>query len=359
MLPDWVFRIGWGMPIARDYLQLRMEATQLKISMPAARDMRQELLKAIPSSHKKYGEPLRWAIKTSVPGDESGKSWGDLYFAQEIANSLNSLGHVARVDTRDKVINTESASDDIVLVIRGVERIRPQQGALNLLWVISHPSRISNHELESFDAVFAASTKWATNKTKKSGISITPLLQATNPKKFNPDISAADSGDDLLFIGNSRHEFRQIIKDALSEGLRPTIYGRDWEQFISPDFIKSSFVPNNEIAAKYRSAGIVLNDHWSDMATNGFYSNRLFDAVASGARVISDEIDGVEDLFAGAVKTYKDAQDLGRLASKDFRKSWGTEDEIVERAKRIGAKHSFDERAKVLIETVNQLVSKK
>lgn len=358
MLPDWVFRIGWGTPIARDYLQLRMEADQLKVSMVEARQMREEFLKYKSSLGKKHDEQLRWAIKTSVPGDEGGKGWGDLYFAQEIAASLTSLGHIARVDTRDKVINSESAFDDVVLVIRGVERIRPQKGAINLLWVISHPSRISHHELKSFDAIFAASTKWAKSKSK-NGVNVTPLLQATNPQKFNPTVAVPDSGDELLFIGNSRHEFRQIIKDVLSEGLRPAIYGRDWEEFISPDFIKSSFVPNEQVAGKYRAAGIVLNDHWPDMAKNGFYSNRLFDAVASGARVISDEIDGVKEIFDGAVKTYSSAQDLSRLSSKEFRYSWGSDTEIAERAQRIGTEHSFDARAYVLIETVDRLISER
>ena len=33
---------------------------------------------------------------------------------------------------------------------------------------------------------------------------------------------------------------------------------------------------------------MVLNDHWEDMRAEGFLSNRLFDAVASGARVVTD-----------------------------------------------------------------------
>ena len=357
VLPDWVFRIGWGTPGAHEYLQLRMEAAQLDTSRIQARAARKQLETAV-ANRKRPRDPLnlRWAIKTSVPAGTSGQGWGDLYFAQELALSLEKLGHTARVDLRTDVINPQSADDDVVLVLRGVERIRPQRGAVNLLWVISHPSRISTHELKSFNAVFAASNQWSKKVSKKTGISITPLLQATNPAKFNPTMNTPDSGNDVLFLGNTRNEFRKIIKDCLEAGVSPTIYGKDWDRFVPSELIAGEFVANSEIAALYRSAGVVLNDHWDDMANQGFYSNRLFDAVASGARVISDQVDGIEQLFAGGVKSYNTPNDLAKLCSNESRGLWGTQQEIVERASRIGEHHSFDQRAKELVQAVQNLI---
>ena len=357
LLPDWVFRVGWGTPLARDFLQLRMEAAQLGTTRAEAAQARTELNLAISNlDHEPKREKLRWAIKTSVPEGKLGDAWGDLYFAEEIAASLRKLGHIARVDRRDQVINSDSAQDDVVLVIRGVEKIRPQVGAINLLWIISHPSRISRFELKSFDRVFAASKPWATKNSKKFGVEITPLLQATNPDKFNPEISEPDSGKDILFVGNTRNQFRTIIKDCIQAGVRPAIYGRDWNRFVPADLICGEFIPNTEIAAMYRSAGIVLNDHWADMATHGFLSNRLFDAVASGARVISDEAVGIEEVFDGAVKTYRKPDELAELCSQASREEWGSQNEITGRARRIGIEHSFDRRAESLIQAaLNQL----
>ena len=161
MLPDWVFRAGWGIPGVYEYLQLRMEAAQLGTSRTEARKARKALETQVANQKAPAdSSPLRWAIKTSVPAGPAGQGWGDLYFAQEIAEALRKLGHVARVDLRTEVLNPNSSHDDVVLVLRGVERIRPQRGALNLLWIISHPSRISKYEIKSFDAVFAASTLW-------------------------------------------------------------------------------------------------------------------------------------------------------------------------------------------------------
>ena len=357
MLPDWVFRAGWGTPGVYEYLQLRMEAAQLGTSRTMVLKARNAVeIQAANLRRPADSSPLRWAIKTSVPAGLAGQGWGDLYFAQEIAEALRKLGHVARVDLRTEVLNPNSSQDDVVLVLRGVERIRPQRGALNLLWIISHPSRISKHEIKSFDAVFAASTSWSQKMEKKTDIKITPLLQATNPAKFNPNVSSPDCDQDVLFIGNTRNEFREIIKDALVANVKPTVYGRNWDRFISSDLIGGNFIENDEIAAKYRSAGIVLNDHWPDMAREGFYSNRLFDAVASGARVISDQVEGVGEIFQGGVKTYTSPADLENLCSQENRRIWGSQQEIVDRAHQIGEMHSFDQRAKVLSNTVKELI---
>jgi hypothetical protein len=357
MFPDWVFRIGWGTPGVYQYLQLRMEASQLGTSRAEARKARKALEIQVANLRRTADpSPLRWAIKTSVPAGPAGQGWGDLYFAQEIAEALRKLGHIARVDLRTELLNPNSSQDDVVLVLRGVERIRPQRGALNLLWIISHPSRISKHELKSFDAVFAASTLWSQKMEKKTDIKITSLLQATNPAKFNPNVGEPDCDHDVLFIGNTRNEFRKIIKDALVANVKPTVYGRNWDRFISNDLIGGDFIENEEIAAKYRSAGIVLNDHWPDMAREGFYSNRLFDAVASGARVISDQVDGLGDIFQGGVQTYTSPADLEKLCSKENRKMWGSQQEILDRAQQIGELHSFDQRAKALSNTVKELI---
>jgi hypothetical protein len=357
VLPDWVFKAGWGTPGAYEYLQLRMEAAQMGSSRSEARKSR-KVLNTDVANRKRPRDPqnLRWAIKTPVPRGPAGQGWGDLYFAQEIAASLKKLGHDARVDLRTEVINSQSADDDVILVLRGVERIQPQAGAINLLWVISHPSRISKHELKAFDAVFAASNSWAKKMSLKTGVQVTPLLQATNPEKFNPSVSSPDSGHEVLFIGNTRNEFRRVIKDCIEAGISPAIYGKDWDRFVSQEIIAGEFVSNDEIASKYRSAGVVLNDHWPDMAREGFYSNRLFDAVSSGGRVVSDSVEGAEEMFEGAVQTYGLSSELAILCAPENRGQWGTNEEIVARANRIGQIHSFDQRAKELVQAVQSMI---
>jgi hypothetical protein len=350
VIPDWVFRIGWGTPGAYEYLQLRMEAAQRATNRSETRDARKSLNRAV-AIRKRPRDPqnLRWAIKTSVPAGQSGQGWGDLFFANEIAASLTKLGHTVRVDFRDDVIHPDSADDDVVLVLRGVERIRPQESAINLLWIISHPSRISKHEVKSFDSVFAASNSWAEKASKRFGLEVRSLLQATNPDKFNPTVAEPDTGEEILFLGNTRNEFRQIIRDCIEVGMSPSIYGQDWDQFVQKELIKGSFVPNEDVAGMYRSAGVVLNDHWPDMAKHGFLSNRLFDAAASGARVVSDDVAGIKEVFGESVTVYRTPSEIAELCSKANRNMWGSQVDISKRAHQIGIEHSFDQRTKALV----------
>ncbi len=116
---------------------------------------------------------------------------------------------------------------------------------------------------------------------------------------------------DLLFIGNSRRVYRQIVQDALTLDYPLTIYGRHWEAFEEAQkCVREPYMPNDQVGQAYRDAKIVLNDHWDDMKETGIVSNRLFDALAAEAFIISDEMPEIAEIFEGTVVTYKDCKDL-------------------------------------------------
>ena len=70
---------------------------------------------------------------------------------------------------------------------------------------------------------------------------------------------------------------------------------------------------NEDLGALYASAGVVLNDHWDDMRRDGFLANRLFDVTACAARLVTDEIDGLAEVFGDVVRTFHDEQEMGPL----------------------------------------------
>ena len=75
-------------------------------------------------------------------------------------------------------------------------------------------------------------------------------------------------------------------------------------------------VDNELLPVVYSSAGVVLNDHWGPMKAWGFVSNRLFDVLACGTPVISDAVDGIAELFEGAVPEYHDPAELRALVDE-------------------------------------------
>ncbi len=120
---------------------------------------------------------------------------------------------------------------------------------------------------------------------------------------------------------------------------------------IGADAVASRLVDNRDLGALYAAAGLVLNDHWEDMRLTGFVSNRLMDAAASGARVASDEIPGLDlsALFGGLVQTWSDEHDLARIV-RDRDSLFPSGDDRVRAAERVAAEHSFDARAEVLLD---------
>ena len=127
------------------------------------------------------------------------------------------------------------------------------------------------------------------------------------------------------------------------------MHGEGW-----PDLtVASRQVPNAELGRLYASAGVVLNDHWADMRRDGFVSNRLFDAAACGARVLSDDVAGASELFGGLVL------DLHR--HRRGRRAPGRGADRLAGVQRTGPagragrpRDSFDRRAETLVDALAQ-----
>ena len=101
----------------------------------------------------------------------------------------------------------------------------------------------------------------------------------------------------------------------------------------------------------------MLADHWPDMRERGFVSNRVFDALACGAFVISDRVAGMDELLGEAVPAFETAGEL-----RDLIRRYAAHPEDRARLARaametVRAHHSFDARARVFSEVVGDLLS--
>ncbi len=300
------------------------------------------------------GDPrLRWAIKNPATTGPYGDRWGDTHFAEALASALRGLGQEVVIDRRDAFHRPTGRHDDVNLVLRGLTRFEAVSGTetVTLGWVISHPDEVTPDELRTWDRALAASTHWAAQRTREWGIEIEALLQACDPARFRPDLAVPDSGHPVLFVGSSRKQYRPMVRDAVEQGLPLAVYGTEWEGLLPAEFLAATYLPNDQLGAAYGAAGVVLNDHWEDMRVDGFLSNRLFDAVASGARVITDDVKGLEGLFGRSVQVARTPRDLVELSSApDPDALFG---DIAERsavAGRVRRDHSFTARARRLLD---------
>lgn len=295
---------------------------------------------------------LRWAIKIAAKGGPIGDVWGDTYFAADLVRGLRALGQEAFVDRRGAHERPGvDHLDDVTLTLRGRWPAVAQPGATNIMWVISHPDEVPADELtQGFDLVYSAGRTWADEMTSQTGLQVRTLLQATDTSRFTPD-GAAMGGLGALFVGRTRKVLRPIVRDAVAAGADLAIFGDGWDEFVDSSLVRADHLPNADVPAAYRGARIVLNDHWADMARLGFYSNRLFDAAASGARVVSDPVDGLEEVFGPSVRTYQSVDELQALLAPETTQ-WPSQETLKANVARIAKEHSFEARAKVLLKDV-------
>ena len=79
-------------------------------------------------------------------------------------------------------------------------------------------------------------------------------------------------------------------------------------------------------------AKIVLNDTRPDMKQLNFISNRIFDASACGALVISDYVKEIEDIYGDSIPMWKSGEELVELVR--YYLDPKNEQERIEKAKK-------------------------
>jgi hypothetical protein len=296
----------------------------------------------------------RVTIRSAAPSWDVAASWGDLHFARDLQRALRRLGRPTRIQLRDEWRQPWAARDDVAINLLGVSEPPCASGQVNVLWHISHPDVASPELYERHDLVFVASDPFAAWMRDQVSVPVQPLHQAADPERFAPGREGPQH--ELLFVANSRGVRRHVLYDLLPTERDLAVYGRSWTpERLDPRYLAGELVPNEDLAGFYASAGIVLNDHWTDMQREGFLSNRLYDASASGAFVISDAIDGLREEFDGGVVAYHGRAELrdlveGFLADPDARSACAARARAA-----VLAHHTFDHRAQEILAAVAPL----
>lgn len=245
----------------------------------------------------------------AMPDDESKKYWGDQHFAVGMKKEFEKLGYKANVLPRDRWYDQSRAG--YVIVLRGKNPYYRPMGDNRkyIMWNISHPDDVTIDEYNSYDYVFFASQKMHDEFASKLHVPSGVAQQCVDDSAMVYE-EGHDKQYELLFVGNSRHVFRPILKDLIPTEHKLTVYGRHWEKFPVQDYVVSDYMDNSKVGQAYHDAKILLNDHWDDMRENGIISNRIFDALAVGAFIISDDIPEIHELFGDNVVTYHGREDL-------------------------------------------------
>lgn len=304
-------------------------------------------------------EKPRIAINIGVPNNEVREQWGDTHFANALASALTKLGAPTRVQILPEWDDPSRYDVDVVIHLRGLSAYTTKPGHINVMWLISHPDDVSIAEIEKYDLVFVASQQVADELSSETSVPVHYMPQATDSRRFHPREEVENLVTDLLFVGNSRGQTRPGVDWAIQEGLPIQVFGQGWEGRIPPEFVEAEYFPNENLGSLYSSAKIVLNDHWPDMRERGFVSNRVFDALACGTVVVSDDASGLRDLLGDLVPTYSSATELQALVVDIL--GDGERRRALETAgsETVLRNHTFDARAATILASIGPLLAKR
>ncbi len=300
----------------------------------------------------------RVGIRIGVTRPEATERWGDTHFARAVQRELERSGYPTRIHILPSWAAPVAAREDATLHVFGLRAAPTRPSQVNLLWQISHPDLADPDLYDHYDAAFVASDRFAASMAARTTTAVRALHQATDPDLMRPDPSGPHH--ELLFVANSRNIRRTIVDDLADTSHDLAIYGQKWTpELVDPRFVRGDGVPADELARYYSSADIVLNDHWQDMRTEGFISNRIYDALAAEAFVISDHLDEIAPEFDGAVPTFADRAGLEALIDR-YLADPPERRRLAERGRRIVLeRHTFRQRVDVIVATLRPLLAER
>ena len=291
-----------------------------------------------------FSRKKRIYIKICAPNWRVAHEWGDFHLAIGLKKYFERSGYRAIIQCKTEWKN-RGKKQDIILTLRGLTKYIPDPNQLNIMWLISHPNEITISELELFDHVFVASSKFAKEIEEKTSVDIKVLNQCTDPEMFYP-LQNQTKEYDLLFVGNSRNIFRKILRDLIPTQFNLKVFGWGWDQFLDIELMGGTLIPNSQLNKIYNQTTILLNDHWQDMKENGFISNRIYDGVASGSIIVSDKNSELETLFPESVFCYETKEELDTITHKLLKS--------LPKTRSVIDQHTFENRVNTLIQCISK-----
>lgn len=300
------------------------------------------------------------------PPPTAERAWGDYYFGQALAKALRQLGHDTYVSTRvggrkwrhklahwwrERRLNVPE--DAVEVAILGRPPMPPRTGRKRIIWLISNSEMQDDNALQDADHLYVASPPYVA-QLKERGVAAETLLQCTEPDAFAPDMATPELASDLLFVGNrSVDEPRPIVEAAIRSPYRVTVWGILWEPLADRIDFRGIHIHNVDLGKHYASANVVLNDHRKSMLRDEFISNRVYDSLSCARPVVTEDMAGMPEEFAGGVFVYRSEAEVAEAIEAARQANPARLREISEIVRQ---QHSFLQRAQVISQRIAALM---
>ncbi len=296
--------------------------------------------------------PRRISLRIQAPTARRAPGWGEYHLAQGLAAALSRRGVEAAVQPREAWDDRPTGQVDFVLW--GLRQEYPhRKDRPAFFWLLYGGETLTEVEAALTEHVFVASRPMARRLARQwGGGKASALLQGFDAAAMSPD-GPAEAHGALYVANNFRNRLRPTVKWADEQKVAIEVYGRNWRDTPAEPYLKDEAIPNAELARHYRGAGVVLNDHRNAMGRQGFVSNRIFDALACGAPVVSDPVAGVPDDMAPWVQVCEAPEQFAPAVSDALAEDAARRSERRAFARDAMGRHSLDARVATILDRLN------
>ncbi len=242
----------------------------------------------------------------------------DYLAAKSLAKYLEKEGYdiefIQSIDNSDKYY-VDKSNDVIISLVNSfdIDKIRCDNGLLiKVAWILNWAEWWTNKPFfESFDIVLT------THKTAIDYIESTTAMKASlfyeavDTDIFNEDVDIIDDYScDYLFAGTDWNNDRNITEllDPDEIQYNFNIYGSKWSNYDKFKDYYKGYIEYEQMPSVYASTKIVLDDVTKQTSTDTQVNGRVFDAIATGSLVLTNNQVGANELFNDLIPVY-DSQD--------------------------------------------------
>ncbi|MGR3542336.1 MAG: glycosyltransferase family protein [Hasllibacter sp.] len=301
-------------------------------------------LAAPPASHRR--------VHVKLPGRDAANAerWGETPFGLGVGAAFARRGYDVEYDLRPQWGN--DAPGALHLAITAPQAtFAPSPGQKAAHWLLLRDGKADREALARSSHVFCASPKRTRSLAAELDVPVSALLQGFDRDVMRPD-GPAEAGTLAYVARRNDRAVRRSVRLALAQGIRLHVHGPDWEGAEGVDIGTPRHLSGPEVAAIYRGAQAVVNDHRYEMGPQGYVSNRIFDALACGAPVVTDPVSGCPEDILPWLHVYGADDGFGAAVA-----AAAAEDAARREARRANAEamrdvHSFDARVAQIIDEI-------
>jgi spore maturation protein CgeB len=252
------------------------------------------------------------------------KVWGDYWLKKYLIEEFVRLGYPVA-----------NRSPRVLLHLFGEPLADLPSDTYNILWLHSHPDRVSPEVLKKYQKIYCISKPFIRN-IKNMGFDADFMMIPTNMTPLR-----CKKKYDIVFVGNTRqNKMRKVISYLGDSPYQIKIWGWGWQGLIPDKWYGGEYYENQRLNELYAASRVTLNDHHEDMRREGFINPRVLDVLASGGFVVSDEVTGMNDLLDNSVPTYQTPEELRNILEACIRGAAGRE-KTRERGREIALQYTY------------------